>query len=531
MIVNNSLKLKLLCLTLSTFCTTNVIAEVSTNSIMTDDPRTLESIASLQSLKQVKTSGLYTAPHVHELKNKYQVRSLFVESAALPMVDIQLTFNAGAARDTEVEKGLYGVANMAAQLMDEGTTQHNAIEIANAFEQVGARFSISAHRDMFVVRLRSLSDPKKLEAAVNTMLEVLKDSTFKNNSIHLMVSNTQVGQKQLKESPSRLMSIRFYRALYGSHPYAEPITGTNGSIKKISTQHLKKFRDEFLVSQNMNIAITGQLRVKQAQKLAEKISAAIPQGQAAKPLATPQDKSDFDIQHIVYNSAQAHVTMGHLSTTRDDPDRLALELANRMLGGGGFNSILMKELRVKRGYTYSVSSGFSFSQAPGSFSLKYSTQQDQLMDSIQVAHKALVDFVRQPIDAQQLEETKAGMLRSLPNSFSSNASINAQLGSMGFYHQDAQYLSDYPKRLAEITPADVQQAVRKHIHPERLTLVIVSQDLDQYQLRQVLELNLNPNIKQSEPHPDQIPAIIEHQEPMPEAALPDAAQTDEPALI
>ena len=72
---------------------------------------------------------------------------------------------------------------MAAQLIDEGTSQHDAVEIANAFEQVGARFSVAAHRDMFVVRLRSLSDPKKLDAAVSTMLEVLKDSTFKNNSI------------------------------------------------------------------------------------------------------------------------------------------------------------------------------------------------------------------------------------------------------------------------------------------------------------------------------------------------------------
>ncbi len=95
---------------------------------------------------------------------------------------------------------------------------------------------------------------------------------------------------------------------------------------------------------------------------------------------------------------------------------------------------------------------FTFSQAAGSFSLSYSTQQDQLMDSIQVAHKALVDFVHQPIDAQQLEETKAGMLRSLPNSYSSNANINAQLGSIGFYQQDANYLADYPKRLAAITP-------------------------------------------------------------------------------
>ena len=521
----------LLFITMSAFCTTNVIADVSTSSVSNDDPRTLQSIASLQSLKQVQTSDLYTAPHVHELKNKYKVRSLFVESPALPMVDIQLTFNAGSARDIEVEKGLYGVANMSAQLIDEGTTQHDAVEIANAFEQVGARFSVAAHRDMFVVRLRSLSDPKKIDAAVSTMLEVLKDSTFKNNSISLMVSNTQVGQKQLKESPSRLMSIRFYRVLYGSHPYAEPITGTNGSIKKITTQHLKKFRDEFLVSQNMNIALTGQLSVKQAQKLAERISAALPQGEAAKPLALPQDKPNFDIQHIVFNSTQAHVTMGHLSTTRDDPDRLALELANRMLGGGGFSSILMKELRVKRGYTYGANSAFTFSQAAGSFSLSYSTQQDQLIDSIQVAHKALVDFVHQPIDAQQLEETKAGMLRSLPNSYSSNANINAQLGSIGFYQQDANYLADYPKRLAAITSLDVQNAIRKHIHPESLTLVIVSNALDKEQLRHILELNLDPNIKQSMPHPDQIPAIIEPPEPMPEAASPDSAQTDELALI
>lgn len=98
--------------------------------------------------------------------------------------------------------------------------------------------------------------------------------------------------------------------------------------------------------------------------------------------------------------------LGHIGTTRHDPDRLALEVANRMLGGSGFHSVLMKELRVKRGYTYGASSSMSFSQAPGVFRISYSTRQDQLMDSIRVAHKALVDFVREPIDPKQLEETK-----------------------------------------------------------------------------------------------------------------------------
>ena len=372
------------------FCQTlsaNVIPQTDTD----DNPANLKSIPQLQSLKNVSAKLDYQAPYVHDLKNRYKVRTLFVESRDLPMVDIQLTFNAGAARDEEVEKGLYGVANMAAQLMDEGTEKFTAQEIAAAFEQVGAQFSINAYRDMFTVRLRVLSDSQKLEPALAMMMEVLNHANFKSSSINLMLSNTQVGQKQLTENPSRLMSVKFNRELYGSHPYAEPITGTNGSLKRITPALLKKFRDEFIVTQNMNLAITGKLSPKEAQKLAERISANLTQGSKAKPLPEPIRSKEFNIQHIPFNSSQAYVVMGHIGTTRDDPDRLALEIANRMLGGSGFNSLLMKELRVKRGYTYGASSSLSFSQSPGVFSLGYSTRQDQLLDSIRVAHKTLVD--------------------------------------------------------------------------------------------------------------------------------------------
>ena len=163
-----------------------------------------------------------------------------------------------------------------------------------------------------------------------------------------------------------------------------------------------------------------------------------------------------------------------------------------MFGGSGFNSVLMKELRVKRGYTYGAYSSFSFSQAPGTFSLSYSTKQDQLLDSIQVAHRALVDFVKQPIDQKQLEETKAGMLRAFPNNYSSNANINAQLGSMGFYNQTADYLNQYPRLLEKMTAQDVQNAIQKHIYPERLTIIVVNDKLDKKALEMTLNQNLTP---------------------------------------
>ena len=478
-------------------CTSLAWAESNQNTedLLEDNPSQLQSIPLLQSLKKLDNEKQFQAPYVHELNNRFKVRTLFVETKDLPMVDIQLTFNAGSARDEEIQKGLFGLSSMAAKLIREGTDQYTAREIADVFDQSGAQFSAQSYRDMFVIRLRVMSDPKKLEPALAMMMKVLKHASFKNQSISLAVSNTNVGQKQLQENPGRLMDIRFYRTLYGQHPYAQPITGTIGGTQKVNSEHLKKFRDQFLVAQNMNIAITGKLSPKEALDLSERIAGNLKQGIRAQPLPDPQLKDDIEVVHIPYNSSQAHVVFGHIGPNRFTEDKLALEVANRIFGGGGFNSVLMQELRIKRGFTYGAYSTISFSQAPGVFSFRYSTRQDQLLDSIQVAHQAFIKFVNQPIDNKRLEETKSGMLRAFPNNYSSNATINAQLGNMGFYAEPRDYLATYPERLAKITAKDVENAIRKHLHPDRLTVVVVSQTLDKDELKAALKANLANTVK------------------------------------
>ena len=490
------------------------------------------SLNQLDSLQNLKEHSKLTVPHVYELKNRFHVLSLFVESPSLPMVDIQLTFNAGSARDQSIGTNLYGLSNMAAQLLDEGTNHYSAQEIITTFESVGAKFNVSAHRDMFIVKLRTLSDPAKLEPALDMLLEVLNYSTFKNSSIDLVLSNTAVGQKQLKENPSRMKNIVFYRTLYGKHPYAEPITGTQASIKRINPENLVQFRQKYLVRQNLNIAITGQLKEKEALKLAEKIAKYLPEGEKATPLPAPALRSDFNIRHIPYKSSQAHIIMGEIVTTRDDPDYLALQVANRIFGTGGFNSILSQELRVKRGLTYGAYSSFSFMQAASPFSLGYSTEQDNLLESIQIAHRALVNFIREPIDEKLLEQTKLGMLRAFPNSYSSNAAINAQLGSIGFYGLPADYLNRYSNELKQLTTAQVQNAIRRHLHPDRLTIIIFSEKLDKAALNQILQDNLNiyKNIEGSITS-TYSNANEPYHLPKEEAPLPDSFQHDTPALI
>lgn len=466
------------------------------------DQATLKSISHLQSLKNLEKKQSYQAPFVQDLSNTLKVRTLFVATQDLPIVDIQLTFNAGSAQDENMGKGLYGIANMAARLMPEGTDQFTAKQLSTAFDALGAKFSVNAYRDMFIVRLRVLSDPNKLEPALDLVLHLIRHANFNQSGLNLVLSNTKIGQKQVQENPARLMNIKFYRALYGQHPYAEPTVGTQASIKKINPQLIQQFRNQFLVAQNLNIAITGQLNTDQATKIAEKITQTLPQGQKASAIIEPIDQTDFNIHFISHASSQAHVTMGHLGINRDDQDRIALEVGNRILGSGSFNSLLSKELRIKRGYTYSVSSNVTSTQARGVFSLNYATQQNQLLDSIDVAHQTLINFIKKPIGKIQLAETKEGLLRAFPMTLSSNANINAQLASIGFYDLPADYLNIYQKKVESLTSSEVQSAIRKHLHADKMTIVVIANELNQDQLKQRLKQNLGIEHTEMNTSPD-----------------------------
>ncbi|SEM23798.1 M16 family metallopeptidase [Acinetobacter sp. DSM 11652] len=467
--------------------------------IIEEDPSGLSSIKNLLSLKEIKkNSHNYQAPFVQELKNSLNVRTLFVETNDLPMVDIQITFNAGSARDEVIGKGLYGISNMAARLMLEGTDQLSAKQITTTFEGLGAKYSFNAFRDMFVVRLRVLNDPEKFDPALNLLLHLIKHATFKQSGINLALSNTHIGQKQLQENPSRLMSIQLYRMLYGDHPYAQPTAGTVGSLKKITPELLKEFRDRLLVAQNSNIAITGQLTQDQAQQISELISINLPQGQKQPNLPTPVSESGFKISVLKRESLQAHALMGHLSLERAHPDRAALEVANRMFGGGSFNSILSKELRVKRGLTYSASSTLTTPQVPGVFSFGYATQQDQLLESLKLAHQVFIDFKKQPITDSLLKENKESILRSFPMTLNSNANINAQIASIGFYGLNSNYLNEYQEQIRKLTRQDIQNAIQKHLHPDQITIIAVSDRVTAKEIEEILNQNLGLNLNKIE---------------------------------
>jgi len=458
-------------------------AEISENHAATaPSNQPLQALSRLSSLATPSQQALRT-PNVQSFRTAQGTRVLFVQAPELPMLDIRLTFDAGSARDQSLSTGdgksLSGLASLTAQLLFEATSTQNTDQIAASFESLGAQYSAAAYRDMFTIELRSLTDPAYLQPAVTQWLDAVRDAQFPESSVTRILQSAETGQKQRKDSPSATAGIRFWRELYGTHPYAEPSTGSMASLKNLTVQHVEQFRQRYLVASNATIAITGNLERAQAAALAERIAASLPLGTPAAALPDPQPLTAARLVHVPFNASQSHIIIGQIGVKRSAPDAdlAALAVANDILGGDGFTARLTQELREKRGLTYGAYSSFVQMRSNGPFMINYSTRGDQAAASIEIAKQTLRDFVAQGVTADAVEEAKQGMLNSYPLSLSSNSNINAFLGMIGFYQLPVTYLADYPAQIAAVTAADVQRVLQQYLQPEQLLTVVVGQAL------------------------------------------------------
>jgi zinc protease len=435
----------------------------------------ITSLKHLESLKNPVSMTQLRRPNVQEFKTSSGTRVLFVDAPELPIVDIRLVFDAGSARDSELKQGQYGLATLTSQLLAEGTSTQTTDQISANFERLGAQFGVAAYRDMFTVNLRTLSDSNLLNPAVEQLLSILKDAQIPQVSYDRIMQQDRIGLAAQKDSPSATANIRFWQDLYGKHPYAQPTTGTLASIELIKPADIRKFKDTYLVAHNLNIAITGQMTLAQAQALAERITQSLPQGEHARPLPKPDTMTARTV-YVPFDSTQTHVLIGEVSVTRNNPDLPALTVGNDVFGGGDFSAILMQELRVKRGLTYGAYSGFSPMRSNGPFILNYSTRSDQTDESLKVAKQALRDYIQKGVPLEKLNEAKMGILNSYPLSLSSNGNIASFLASMGFYGLPSSYLADYPKQIEAVTPESAHAAFVRYVHPDAMLTVVLGKE-------------------------------------------------------
>lgn len=430
----------------------------------------LDKLESIKNLSGKNVSGRSFA--IQHWQTKNGARVYFVEAHELPMIDLRFVFDAGGARDG-AKPGLASTVN---SMLDEGTATRDTTKIAADLEHVGANLSASSHRDMAVVQLRVLSDTQYRDPALDVFADVVANPQFPVAALNRIMQGSEVGLQQQEQSPATMAKRHFYKLLYGSHPYAEPPTGTKKTLESITQKDLVDFHKRYYVAKNLTVAIVGDLTRGEAELVAEKATQLLVSGEPAAKLPEVASLKKEKHFHQEFPSAQTHVLIGQPGIRYGEKDFYALDIANEILGGGGFTSRLMKALRQERGMTYGAYSGFTLMRERGPFMISFSTRADQMKEALSVTQNILTDFVKSGPTDDELKEAKASIIGSFPLSTASNASISGYLGAIGFYGLPLDYLDQYLVRIQDVSKGDIQHALKHHLHPSRLLTVTVGQE-------------------------------------------------------
>ncbi|MCD5971283.1 M16 family metallopeptidase [Pseudomonas quasicaspiana] len=391
---------------------------------------------------------------------------LFVEAHELPMFDMRLTFAAGSSQD----QNLPGVAVLTNAMLNEGVKGKDVTAIAQGFEGLGADFSNGAYRDMAVASIRSLSATDKREPALKLFSEVVGKPTFPADSLARIKNQLLASFEYKKQNPGSLAGEELFKRLYGNHPYGHPSEGTAESIKPITLAQLKAFHAKAYAAGNAVIALVGDLSRDEAQAIAAQVSASLPKGPALAKLPTPAEPKAGET-HIEFPSKQTHLMLAQLGIKRNDPDYAALSLGNSVLGGGGFGSRLMTEVREKRGLTYGVSSGFTPMQTQGPFMIGLQTRAELSENTLKLVQDIVRDFLANGPTQKELDDAKRELTGSFPLTAASNSSIVAQLGAIGFYDLPLTFLEDFITQSQSVTVEQVKEVMNKHLSADKMVIV------------------------------------------------------------
>ena len=395
-------------------------------------------------------------------------RVQFVESRVLPMLDVQVDFAAGSMFDPA---GKSGLAALTRATLDLGAGDRDETAIAEQLADLGASLGGSADTDRASVSLRTLSAPDQRVPALAVLRDVLQRPRFDPAVFAREQARTVAGLKEAMTRPDSIAGKAFWAALYPDHPYGRQATPE--SVAALSRDDVAAFHARHYSAANASITLVGDLSRAEAEAIAETLAGGLPAAPAvAMPAAPGQPKGGA--VRIAHPASQAHIYLGLPAIERGHPDFFPLLVGNYTLGGGGFVSRLMKEVRDKRGYAYSVYSYFAPLKQRGPFQIGLQTRRAQAAEATALARRILEDFVRDGPSADELAAAQANLTGSFPLRLDSNRKLLDNVAVIGFYGLPLDYLDQYQERIRAVTVDDVKRAFSRHVRPEHLVTVTVA---------------------------------------------------------
>ena len=425
--------------------------------------------------------GLLASAHailpIEQLESVKGAKGYLVQTKSLPMVDIEISIDAGDRYDPADKSGL---ATVAGQLMNYGAKSPNGLlteaQIADEIADLGANLSISVGGERAIMRIRSLSRKDLRERAVQLASSLLASPTYDPKILAREKQRMTTALLESETKPEAVLERRFRKTVYGSYPL-----GNSPSVKtiaNISAADLQQFHKQFYRGDRMIVSMVGDVSQSEAAQMVQDLLKGIPQSGAAIPALPQLARSPVESLNqreinIPFNTQQAHIAMGITAITRNNPDYFPLLVGNYVLGGGGFVSQLVSEVREKRGLAYSVYSYFAPGKDTGIFQAGVQTKNDQAALAVEVMSATIEKFIANGPTQQELDAAKANLINGYPLRIDNNRKLLDNVSAITWNNLPLNTMEVWTKQVEGVTLEQVKAAFQKYLAMDRMKIVIL----------------------------------------------------------
>ncbi|PWK60044.1 M16 family metallopeptidase [Roseicyclus mahoneyensis] len=397
------------------------------------------------------------------------VEAWLVEDRSIPFVALEFWFVGGSALDPADRRG---ATYLMTGLLEEGAGEMDAQGFAAAVEGLAASFEFDASRDAVTVSARMLTQNR--DAAADILRAALVEPRFDADAIERVRGQVLSIIEGNARDPNDIAATTFAAMAYGDHPYGSPQEGSAESVAALTRDDLIAVHRSTLTRGRVAVGAAGDISPEDLGVLIDRILGDLPAEAPPRPGPVVNNLAG-GVTVVEFPSPQSVAFFGHAGIERDDPDFFAAFVLNQVLGGSGFQSRLMGEVRVNRGLTYGIGSFLSLADLSPALLGQFSSSNELMAEAIEVVRAEWVDLAANGITQEELDAAVRYMTGEYPLRFDGNGTIAGILAAMQSDDMPVDYIVNRNAYVEAVTLEDVQRVAARLLDPEALHFVVVGQ--------------------------------------------------------
>ncbi|WP_120634626.1 pitrilysin family protein [Ruegeria sp. EL01] len=404
---------------------------------------------------------------IKEVTSPGGITAWLVEDHSIPFTAVEFRFRGGTSLDDPDKRG---AVYLMSGLIEEGAGDMDARSYARELESLAASFGYNASDDTVSISAQFLTENR--DEVVELLQTTLHAPRFDQDAVDRVRAQILSGLRSDQTDPNDIAGRSFAKMAYGEHPYGSEGKGNLDSVAGLTREDVVAAYDNVFAKDRLFVGAVGDITAEELGGLLDQLLADLPD--TGKPIP---DKAEVSISGgvsvIDFDTPQSVALFGQKGIDRDDPDFFAAYILNHILGGGGFESRLMQEVREKRGLTYGVGTYLVPKDLASVYLGSVSSANDRIAEAVEVIRAEWARAAEDGVSQKELDDAKTYLTGAYPLRFDGNAQIAGIMVGMQMEGLPIDYIATRNDKVNAVTLDEVNRVASELLDPEGLHFTVV----------------------------------------------------------